>query len=92
MKKVACVGILVADAIVETVSEYPKKGVLVQVDSISMCNGGNAMTAAINLKKTDLRKHGYEIHHVNTSTIECFFHMQKHLCMQIILGLLLLFF
>lgn len=55
MKKVACVGILVADAIVETVSEYPKKGVLVQVDSISMCNGGNAMTAAINLKKLGVK-------------------------------------
>lgn len=51
MMRVACVGILVADAIVEKVSEYPKKGVMVPVNSISMCNGGNAMTAAINLKK-----------------------------------------
>jgi len=51
MMKVACVGILVADAIVEKVSEYPQKGVMVPVNSISMCNGGNAMTAAINLKK-----------------------------------------
>lgn len=51
MKKVACVGILVADAIVETVSEYPKRGVLVPVNSIQMYSGGNAMTAAINLRK-----------------------------------------
>lgn len=51
MMKVACVGILVADAIVERVSEYPDKGVMVPVNSISMCNGGNAMTASINLRK-----------------------------------------
>ena len=51
MKKVACVGILVADVIVEPVSKYPDKGVLELVNSITMHNGGNAMTAAINLKK-----------------------------------------
>lgn len=51
MMKVACVGILVADAIVERVSSYPEKGVMIPVNSISMCTGGNAMTAAINLKK-----------------------------------------
>lgn len=51
MKKVACVGILVADVIVETVTEYPKKGVLSPVNSITMHNGGNAMTASINLRK-----------------------------------------
>lgn len=51
MKKVACVGILVADAIVETVSNYPERGVMVPVNSISMYSGGNAMTAAINLRK-----------------------------------------
>lgn len=50
MKKVACVGILVADVMVEPVSAYPDKGVLLPVDSISMHNGGNAMTAAINLR------------------------------------------
>lgn len=49
MKKVACVGILVADVIVEPVTSYPKKGILEPVKSISMHNGGNAMTAAINL-------------------------------------------
>ena len=47
----ACVGILVADVIVEPVSSYPEKGVLVPVNSITMHNGGNAMTATINLKK-----------------------------------------
>ena len=51
MKKVICVGILVADVIVEPVSKYPEKGVLTPVNSITMHNGGNAMTAAINLKK-----------------------------------------
>lgn len=51
MKKVACIGILVADVIVETVTEYPEKGVLSPVNSITMHNGGNAMTASINLKK-----------------------------------------
>ena len=51
MKKVACVGILVADVIVEPVSTYPEKGVLVPVNSITIHNGGNAMTAAINLRK-----------------------------------------
>ena len=51
MKKVACVGILVADVIVGTVNEYPEKGQLVPVNSITIHNGGNAMTASINLRK-----------------------------------------
>lgn len=51
MKKVACVGILVADVIVEPVTKYPEKGILEKVNSISMHNGGNAMTASINLRK-----------------------------------------
>lgn len=51
MKKVACVGILVADVIVEPVSKYPEKGVSELVNSITIHNGGNAMTAAINLRK-----------------------------------------
>ncbi len=50
MLKVACVGILVADVIVSPVREIPKNGLLVPVDSISMHSGGNAMTAAINLR------------------------------------------
>ena len=32
-KKVACVGILVADVIVEPVEKYPQKGVLEKVNS-----------------------------------------------------------
>jgi len=51
MKKVACLGILVADVIVEPVCKYPEKGVLEKVNSITVHNGGNAMTASINLKK-----------------------------------------
>lgn len=51
MKKVACVGILVADVIVEPVLRFPEKGILEPVNSITMHNGGNAMTAAINLRK-----------------------------------------
>ena len=51
IKKVACVGILVADIIAEPVNEYPGAGVLKQVNSISLHSGGNAMTAAINLHK-----------------------------------------
>lgn len=50
-KKVACVGILVADVIVEPVDKYPGKGVLEKVNSITVHNGGNAMTASINVKK-----------------------------------------
>ena len=51
MKKVACVGILVADAIVGPVNGYPAPGMLQHVNSITLHNGGNAMTAAINLRK-----------------------------------------
>ena len=51
MKRVACVGILVADVIVEGVNGYPGHGVLKQVNGITLHTGGNAMTAAINLTK-----------------------------------------
>jgi hypothetical protein len=51
MKKVACVGILVADVIAEPVGSYPAPGMLQHVNSITVHNGGNAMTAAINLHK-----------------------------------------
>ena len=50
MKKVACVGILVADVIVRPVNEYPDKGLLARVDSITVHSGGNAMTAAVILR------------------------------------------
>lgn len=56
-KKVACVGILVADVIVEPVEKYPEKGVLEKVNSITVHNGGNAMTASINLKKLGVESH-----------------------------------
>ena len=51
MKKVACLGILVADVIVEPVCKYPENGVLEKVNSITVHNGGNAMTASININK-----------------------------------------
>ncbi|MBR2466400.1 MAG: carbohydrate kinase family protein [Clostridia bacterium] len=51
MKRIACVGILVADVIVEPVDGYPGHGVLKQVNGITLHNGGNAMTASINLTK-----------------------------------------
>lgn len=51
MKRVACVGILVADVIVEPVNGYPGHGVLKQVNGITLHNGGNAMTASVNLTK-----------------------------------------
>lgn len=51
MKKTACVGLLVADIITKPVTKMPEKGTLENVESVSLHNGGNAMTAAINLKK-----------------------------------------
>lgn len=50
MKSVACVGILVAD-IIAPVEAMPGKGELARVESVTAHNGGNAMTAAINLCK-----------------------------------------
>lgn len=50
MKKVACVGILVAD-VMAPIGTMPGKGELARVDSVTVHNGGNAMTAAINLHK-----------------------------------------
>ncbi len=49
MKKIACVGILVADVMTVPVEKTPEKGQLMQVDGITVHNGGNAMTAALNL-------------------------------------------
>lgn len=51
LKKVACVGILVADVMVSGITEMPNKGELARVDTVTIHNGGNAMTAAINLTK-----------------------------------------
>lgn len=49
--RVGCVGILVADVMASPVGAYPGRGMLDRVDSVTMHNGGNAMTAAINLTK-----------------------------------------
>lgn len=49
MKKIACVGLLVADVMAAPVAATPAKGQLMQVNSITVHNGGNAMTAALNL-------------------------------------------
>ena len=51
MMKVASVGILVADVMAEPVGGYPGKGMLERINSITVHNGGNAMTAAINLSR-----------------------------------------
>lgn len=49
-----CVGILVADVLAKPIDALPQKGLLTLVDSIEMFNGGNAMTAAVNLRKLGL--------------------------------------
>ena len=51
MKKVACVGILVADVMTKPVDSVPEKGFLSHVDAIELYSGGNAMTAAVNMRK-----------------------------------------
>lgn len=50
MKKIACVGILVAD-VMTGMMQIPEPGKLAPVSAITVHNGGNAMTAAVNLKK-----------------------------------------
>ena len=49
--KVACVGILVADVMASPVDAVPERGMLSQVNAITVHSGGNAMTASINLTK-----------------------------------------
>ncbi len=51
MSKVVCVGILVADVMTKPVDSVPEKGLLSQVDAIELYSGGNAMTAAVNMRK-----------------------------------------
>ena len=51
MKKIACLGILVADVMTDPIDAMPEPGKLVKVNSVTVHNGGNAMTASINLKK-----------------------------------------
>lgn len=50
MKKICCVGILVAD-VMAPITELPRLGELSRVDSVTVHNGGNAMTAAVNLRR-----------------------------------------
>ena len=50
MADVACLGIMVADIMVKPVDSMPARGLLEQVDQIELHTGGNAMTAAINLR------------------------------------------
>ena len=50
MKKICCVGILVAD-VMANISSFPKLGELERVESVTVHSGGNAMTAAVNLKR-----------------------------------------
>ena len=51
MKKIACIGIMVADVMTDPIEAFPEPGKLVKIGSVTVHNGGNAMTAAINLKK-----------------------------------------
>ena len=50
MKKICCVGILVAD-VMAPINELPRLGELSRVESVTVHNGGNAMTAAVNLRR-----------------------------------------
>lgn len=55
MFDVACLGILVADAIAKTVDEIPDRGKLQPVDQISLHTGGCAMSASIDLAKLGMK-------------------------------------
>ena len=48
MKKIACLGILVADVMTDPIDAMPEPGKLVKVNSVTVHNGGNAMTSSIN--------------------------------------------
>lgn len=54
MIDVTCVGIIVADVMIKPVKALPKRGILEPVEMISLHTGGNAMTAASNIKKMGL--------------------------------------
>lgn len=54
MIDIACVGILVADVMVKPVNQLPPRGTLDRVDAITLHSGGNAMTAALNIRKLGL--------------------------------------
>lgn len=55
MLDVACMGILVADVITQTVDALPERGKLALMDSIRLYNGGGAMSSAINLSRLGAR-------------------------------------
>jgi sugar/nucleoside kinase (ribokinase family) len=55
MFDVACLGILVADAIAKTVDEIPERGKLMPIDHISLHTGGCAMSSAIDLSKIGMK-------------------------------------
>lgn len=55
MIDVACVGIMVADVMIQPVNAIPARGMLEQVDMIQLHTGGNAMTAAININTMGLK-------------------------------------
>lgn len=54
MFDVACIGILVADAIAKTVDDIPEKGKLSAIDSLSLHSGGCAASISIDLAKIGL--------------------------------------
>lgn len=54
MFDVACIGILVADAIAKTVDEIPDKGKLGAIDQLSLHSGGCAASICIDLEKIGL--------------------------------------
>jgi sugar/nucleoside kinase (ribokinase family) len=55
MYDVACLGILVADAIAKTVDEVPERGKLQPVEQISLHTGGCAMNASLDLAKLGMK-------------------------------------
>lgn len=55
MFDVACLGILVADAVTKTVDEMPEKGKLSAVDSLTLHIGGCASNASVDLAKIGLK-------------------------------------
>lgn len=51
VKKIACIGIMVVDVMTDPIEVLPEPGKLVKIGAVTVHNGGNAMTAAMNLKK-----------------------------------------
>ncbi len=51
MFDVVCIGILVADVIVKPVNKIPEAGKLGLIDAVTLCSGGCAMSAAVDMAK-----------------------------------------